>query len=928
MTPKRDDRLQEIFEAAVNLSEPQLSDYLDQACGGDVSLRNRLSQLIAADKEEVVRRGCTDTQTISPAESLGKMIGRYLLLKKIGQGGMGVVYRAHDTRLGRDVAIKVAQEHFSSRFEREARVIAALNHPHICTLHDVGPDHLVMELVEGAPLKGPLPFQKAAEYGGQILDALDAAHRKDITHRDLKPANILVTKSGIKLLDFGLAKRAAPEETDPSKALTEQGQILGTLQYMSPEQLQGKEVDSRSDLFSFGCVLYEMLTGKRVFEGQSAAEVIAAILGPGRAALDVAPPALDRLLQRSLAKNPDDRWQTARDLKAELEWIAGASGETTKVPTSVSRYRLLPWILAVMAAIIAFVSVSFPFLWHAAVPVQQAMHFQVIPPPGAQILFGSGSAISPDGRLIAFVAVSTGMPRIWFRRMDSLTAHEIPDTDGAQYPFWSPDSQSLGFFAEGKLKRINVSGSSSFTIADAASSPRGGTWNREGIILFAPGTIGGLKAVPASGATPTTVTMLDEAAHETSHRWPQFLPDGRHFVYLSFNNDSNLNSLVLSSLDRPSEKTRLIESSNGGWYTPPRAGTPGYLLWLSQESLVRRPFDVSSARFTGEALPVHGAETVSFVSGTNYAGISASIDGTILFTSGVERYSLSWFNREGSIVGTVGQPDHFTSLRISPDASLVGVSVSQPSGQRAAYIIDFARSIQTRFPSGDVALNLLWSPDGRRIIYYPLYGHSIFERSANGAGEPETILQSTHVVFADDLSPDGHLLLYEETTDDNHMNLWVVPRALASPGGRKPTPYRRLASNQINAQFSPDGKWIAYTSDESGRQQVYVQSFPASGDAKWQVSIDGGDFARWRRDGKELFYRAPDGRLMSASVRIEEHGLELVGLLFYSASLNPRVRTHYPYDVTPDGQRILAFSRAEDNSTTLNVMNWQAAVEH
>lgn len=441
----------------------------------------------------------------------GTKLGPYEILMAIGAGGMGEVYSARDTRLNREVAIKFCHEKFSDRFEREAKSIASLNHPNVCQLYDIGPNYLVMELVDGSPLKGPIPVEKALEYGRQILDALDAAHSKGITHRDLKPANILVTKSGAKLLDFGLAKQSGPlNETDVTEALTEHGAIVGTLTYMSPEQLQSKQADSRSDIFSFGLVFYEMLTGKAAFPATSAASVIAAILEhPAPSIAQVAPAALDRILALCLKKDPDERWQSARDVKSALQFAAE--------PSSPGRSPLanrLPWVVAALTATLAAAAIAWAV--RQPVPDERTIHFQNDPPAGTQFVVGGGSAISPDGRSIAFVAVSSGAPQLWIRQMDSLAAHELADTEGAQFPFWSPDSKSLGFLAAGKLKRIDVSGGPATSIADEPLF-RGGTWNEEGTIILAPSNTTGLQRVPASGGTPTPLTTLDAAAHEVSH---------------------------------------------------------------------------------------------------------------------------------------------------------------------------------------------------------------------------------------------------------------------------------------------------------------------------------------------------------------------------------------------------------------------------
>src|SRR6266853_4701606 len=451
----------------------------------------------------------------------GTQLGPYEIMAPLGAGGMGEVYRARDTRLGRDVAIKVCTERFSERFDREAHAIAALNHSNICRLYDVGLNYLVMEYLEGVPLKGPLPLKKVLEYAAQILDALDAAHGKAIVHRDLKPGNILVTKQGIKLLDFGLAKESTPsKDADVTQSITEQGQIVGTLNYMSPEQLQGKEADAPSDIFSFGLVLYEMLTGKLAFGGSSAASAIAAILErEAPSVAEVASPVVDHVLRRCLAKEPEQRWQSARDLKLALELAVEPQGSTRTKDTTA-----WPWIIAAASAIVALVtSLSF---WRQPQIQERPLQFKIDPPPGTEFMLGAGggNAISPDGRTVAFVAASAGSPRLWVRPLDSTVARELPGTEGAQFPFWSPDCRSIGFFANGKLQRIDLAGSPPVTLADALNG-RGGAWSSQGIIVFTPSAASNLLQVVATGGSVTSLTTLDAARGENTHRWPLFLPD-------------------------------------------------------------------------------------------------------------------------------------------------------------------------------------------------------------------------------------------------------------------------------------------------------------------------------------------------------------------------------------------------------------------
>ena len=477
----------------------------------------------------------------------GTQLGPYEITAALGAGGMGEVYRARDTRLGRDVAVKVSAEHFGERFSREAHAIAALNHSHICHLYDVGPNYLVMEYLEGSPLKGPLPLQKALDYASQILDALDAAHAKGIVHRDLKPGNILLTKQGIKLLDFGLAKHSGPlKDAEVTRSITRDGQIVGTLNYMSPEQLQGKDTDTPTDIFSFGLVFYEMLTGKLAFDGASAASVIAAILErEAPSVAQVAPSSVDRVLRRCLAKDPDQRWQSARDLKSALELAVEPQG-----PVRARKTSQLAWIVAAVSVIAAIV--GFWSAWQRPPVEEQSLQFRIATPPGAELLLGAGggSTISPDGRTVAFLATSGGSPKLWLRPLDSLEARELVGTEGAQFPFWSPDSRSLCFFSNSKLQRLDLGGGPVVPLADALTG-RGGTWNSNGMIVFAAAPASGLRQIAAAGGPVTTVTTLNVAQGENSHRWPLFLPDGRRFIYLIRSDKPHVSGIYLGSLDKP-----------------------------------------------------------------------------------------------------------------------------------------------------------------------------------------------------------------------------------------------------------------------------------------------------------------------------------------------------------------------------------------
>jgi Tol biopolymer transport system component len=691
---------------------------------------------------------------------------------------------------------------------------------------------------------------------------------------------------------------------------------------MSPEQLHGNEADARSDLFSFGCVLYETLTGKRAFEGQSAASVIAAILErepPSIAA--IAPPALDRVLSRCFAKDPEQRWQSARDLRAA---VALAMGPRAPAPTP----RAKPFLWIAATAVVAIVAGAALWThWREPVPEDRALQFHVNLPAGAEfVLASAGNAISPDGRTIAFVAVSGGIAKLWFQSLDSLTARELPGTEGTTNPFWSPDSRFMGFFANGKLKRIDASGGPAAVLADAPNA-RGGTWTEDGTIVFTPTPFEGLQRVPAAGGTPSAFTQLDTASHEVTHRWPQFLPGGRQFLY-SNSDTAGLARTYLASVNRPQERKALLESHSAAHYVRPRLRYPGYLLWVRQGSVIAQAFDPDRGQLSGEPQPVPGAESVAVV-GTNYhPGFSVSNSGTILANTGSDLYRLSWLSRDGKVLSSPWQPGGYAGLRISPDGARAALSVMNPSGGRDVWTLDFARGVQTRVvASGTGPLAAIWSPDGRKIVYYRPLGTTIFQRDASGAGSEEPLLESTRLAYAEDFSPDGHIFMYDLLEDDGSRSFWLLPYPLPGGSDRKPVLYLKSTASASNAQFSPDGKWVTYTDRASGQPEIYVQSFPTP-DTRVQVSNGGGNFARWRRDGKELFYLALDGKLMAAAVRSAGHALEFsTPAALFRLSVPTVGDRFYPYDVAADG-RILTLVPERSESAPLTVLiNWQALLK-
>jgi eukaryotic-like serine/threonine-protein kinase len=858
--------------------------------------------------------------------SAGDRLGPYEILAPIGAGGMGEVYRARDPRLNRDVAIKVSAAQFSERFEREAKAIAALNHPNICQIYDVGPNYLVMEFVEGAPLKGPLSLEKSVEYAGQILDALDAAHKKGITHRDLKPANILVTKQGIKLLDFGLAKQAGPvRESDSTvtQGLTGQGQIVGTLQYMSPEQLQGKEADARSDLFSFGCVLYEMLTGKRAFEGASSASVIAAILEREPAPLNLSPP-LERVIKKSLVKDPEERFQTARDLKTALLWAVEPQPDGFVV-----RPRSRWWMLAVAVALALGIGGAWAVAHLGHPAVGDVVTFAIYPPENAAFSEASNTtvnvpqfALAPDGRSIVFSAQMPGArPMLWLRPMEEAGARALPGTEDAQHPFWSPDSSWIGFFAEGKMKKIPAAGGAVQVVVQTAAEPRGGTWGPDGTIVFASGN-GPVLRVASSGGPVTPASVLAQG----NHRFPQFLPDGRHFLRVVLTSEQS--GVYAGSLDDKSTKL-LVRTSTSAVYAP-----PGYLLFVDGDTLLGEAFNADHLEVSGQPFLI--AEHVGRSSAFQSA-ISASRTGIIAYSVPLAQNTrLTWFDRAGEPLNSAGMDGYYSDFRLSPDEkSLAALLVNPKTGVIDIWVNDLARGSNTRITRGELlSASANWSPDGARLTFRTFRGGMIefSQKSAAGGGDDASVLtaqaesaaqiQSVNLVPTD-WSPDGKLIAFSAPTVASGNDLWMLPLT----GDRKPVKFLATPADEMHGNFSPDGRFVAYTSNESGRYEVYVQTFPLS-DKKWQVSTNGGYEPRWRSDGREIYYLSEDRKLMAVSVG-PGPSFGVPQTLFQTrvpAGVNSN-RTHYV--PSRDGRRFLVNTQVDDpspNPITV-VLNWTSGLK-
>jgi serine/threonine protein kinase len=897
------------------------------------------------------------------AIAAGAHVGPYEILAPIGSGGMGVVYRARDTRLKRDVALKVLPAQLTSdparrrRFEREAQAVAALSHPHICALFDVGShdsgEFLVMEHVEGETLeqrlaRGPLQADRALEYAIEIADALDYAHRHGIVHRDLKPGNIMVTTRGVKLLDFGLARHREGEPAPGATvSLTTEGAILGTVQYMSPEHLEGREVDARADLFAFGAVLYEMLTGRRAFAGVTAASTIAAVLTtdpvPAGRLAPIAPP-LERIVGKCLEKDPDARWQSARDLLDELRWIresraaAAAGGARGQRSLSVVALAALAAAATVTAIVLALRPPS---------PVNDGRVIRFMVPPPENSTFNVNAAhlvLSPDGRSLVFGASSvTGDRALWIRSIDSSVVRQIPGTEGGLQPFWSPDSRHLGFLpstvkpadsllAADSLKRIDPAGGPPAVLVDVPQAYMA-TWNGTDVVfMYGPNRAGGLYRVGPSGRSPEPATVLDDSRREISHLWPQFLPDGRHFLFVARSRQpENNNVLCIASLDSR-ERTALFAVDSHVEYA-----WPGYLLYLRGGSpvgtrlvgatLVAHPFDTSARRVTGDAVRVAGPvdRTTDFSRGA----FSVSQTGVLAYRL-VADMTLTWYDRTGAPLQSIGTGDNPAT---SPDGRRLALARSDPqTGEPNIWLMDVSGGNASQFTSGAFPSDMpLWSPDGSRIVFRVDRGSGpgIVQRPSAG-GDEEVVVPPAEPADPS-LQPlawsgDGRSLVFGRQGPVTSYDIAMV----GMTRGSKPEGLVEGNAGESMASVSPDGRWIAYVSSESGKNEVYVRPFP-SGDGTWKVSSNGGIEPAWRRDGRELFYIASDASLMAVST---ETGASFTARrplrLFQTemATIPSLGRLRNQYVVSADGQRFLIRQPPESRPMMpiMVIVNWPAAL--
>jgi len=868
---------------------------------------------------------------------IGKTLGPFRITEKLGEGGMGEVYKARDTRLDRTVAIKVLpaavanDADLRSRFEREARSISALNHPNICTLYEYdsseGNDFLVLEYIEGETLasrldRGALKLDEALRIAVQIADALDAAHRRGITHRDLKPGNIMLTKAGAKLLDFGLAKFRAEVSLSKQEFLsartltvTTKGTILGTIQYMAPEQLEGKDVDARSDIFALGLVIYEMVTGRKAFEGKSQASLIAAILerdpAPMTERQPLTPPSLERVVRACLAKDPDERWQSAADIRRELAWLH-ESGTVSAIPSvrRVPKWERVVWggaVLLLLAALIASV-----FLRKSPSPELPQVSFEIPLPPQTTL---TSLSISPDGRRIVFSATGAdGQSHLWLRPLDTDTSAPIPGTEGAIFPFWSPDSRFIAFFAQGKLKKMEPPSGVPLVICDAANG-RGGAWNPDDVILLAPEGRTALYRVPASGGVPAKVTTLDDPTgeHELSHRFPQFLPDGDNFLFYMFDNlDVSKNGVYTASLKSGIQRS-VIDADTEAY------GLPGLIITIREGTLLARHFDESRLKAEGESIPL--AKNVGWVGVENRGAFSVSNSGILIYHNNILRKNqFSWVDRSGKVLELLGSPGVYRDPVLSPDGNQLALEVTNTdNGITDIWIWNLSGGASTLVTTGpDSYFYPVWSPSGETLIFKS--GRNLYQQSVTG-GEKQSLYSGagSRNLGNPSFSPDGQTIVFDNWDPKSNYDIFALPLT----GDRKLSTLVKEQGDQNNAQVSPDGQWLVYVSNESGRSEIYVQGMGRQ-KGKYQISVAGGSSPHWSPNGKELYFINAEGMLMTVSVQTAQTWKSAPPIHLFK--LRQETGTLSNYIPAPDGRRFLLTTPLPE-TTPLPIkviLNWTA----
>lgn len=905
MTPDRWRQIEALYQTAQKCDAAERVALFDRA---DPEIRPLVERMLAQNSgSHILNQPLADLHH-DASETFpgpGTRLGPYRIEGQIGAGGMGTVYRAIDTRLDRVVAIKIAAERYSERFQIEARIISTLNHPHICILLDVGPDYLVMEFLEGSTLadeiaKGPLVQERVVRYGSQIASALAEAHAHDIIHRDLKPGNVMITRHGVKVLDFGLAKIFS------NTGITETNAIMGTPAYMAPEQLQGKECDARTDIYALGLVLAEMATGKRTIPG-------------GRLQLDSLPEKLGHVIERCLAENPEDRWQNARDVKAELEWAAKAAPPAALEPQSSRWRRALPWVLAGTATAGLALFAGYRGSDRKTV-LAEPVRFEI--PLPTETRFTASFALSPDGRKLGFQAVgSDGTPRIWIRDLNSLEMHPLAGTDSVgSLLIWSPDSQSVAFDSGGKLQRVNLSGGYPETLCKLDRVVLSGSWNRDGVILF--GGVGGpLMRVSTEGGVATPVTALDAAHGDVAHLNPYFLPDGRHFVYvreMGTSEDISVGSLDVKAGEQDSR--RLIQGAIGPMYIPSAGRDDGQLLFVRGTALLAQRFDTRRLTLSGDPLRVVDASVGIFIDTGFY---SVADNGTLVYRAPENpQDQLAWFDEKGKLLTTVGPPGSYAAMALSPDGARAIVTEQGASANDSVWSIDTSSGTKAPLandPATGHSQGAL-SPDGRKMILDVEHSGQmtdLYERSIDEAGDGALLFHSDKVKRALSWSKDGFVLF---NVVGKGFELWGLP--VREP--QKAAQLLKSGPNYRDAQFSPDGRWVAYESDESSRSDIYVRSFSEGqlGDGGG-VSPNGGFSPRWLKDEKQLLYLSLDNRLMKIKLTL---GTSVQAGA--PTELFPTPHSYY-WAPSPDGKRFLFLVPQQQQNTPLTVvLNWQAGLKN